>query len=308
MYPQNAGKLIPTPVNVLVPMSVLVPAWATLIEPIPDPAVVTDARLRNAIIASGFAWRIRDNSSNIEMLLVPPGTFQMGKTVHGMREIDPARLTYADDRPDHTVTLTNAYYLGRYAVTQAQWQAKMGLNPSYFQGQADSPSRPVERVTWYMIQLFLSATGLRLPTEAEWEFACRAGTMTPFHSGPGFPHGTSDEDRAEGLAWSFESEGTGEETHAVGGKAANALGFHDMLGNVWEWCDDFCGVYSPEEQTNPAGPESGDDRVLRGGGWTFYVEFSTSSCRYALSPESCSDSEWEGAGGDVGFRVARAPS
>ena len=316
MYPQNAGKLIPTPVNVLVPMSVLVPAWATLIEPIPDPAVVTDARLRNAIIASGFAWRIRDNSSNIEMLLVPPGTFLMGD-VDGPREIDPARLTYlnnTNDRPYHTVTLTNAYYLGRYAVTQAQWQAKMGSNPSHFQGQEDSPSRPVERVTWYMSQLFLSATGLRLPTEAEWEFACRAGTMTPFHSGPGFPDGTRDMDRAEALAWSFESEGTGEETHAVGGKAANALGFHDMLGNVFEWCHDFCGVYSPEEQTNPTGPESGAGRVLRGGSYGVYGQFSTSSYRYALPPESCTECEeqknWgdESWGGDVGFRVARAPS
>ncbi|MEI6878959.1 MAG: SUMF1/EgtB/PvdO family nonheme iron enzyme, partial [Planctomycetota bacterium] len=149
----------------------VVPAWATLLEAAPDPAVVTDANLRAAIVASGFAWRIRDNSSNIEMLLVPGGTFMMG--------CSPGDADcLADESPAHQVTLTNAFYLGKTEVTQAQWQVKMGSNPSYFSGFSDSPSRPVEQVSWGTIQSFNSATGLRLPTEAEWEYACRAATTT----------------------------------------------------------------------------------------------------------------------------------
>ena len=271
----------------------IVPTWATLIEALPDPAVVTDATLRNAIIASGFAWRIRDNSSNIEMLLVPPGTFQMGCIMGS-----DLYICTLEERPVHTVTLTNAYYLGRYEVTQAEWQAKMGSNPSYFTGQADSPSRPVEQVSWNTIQNFNSATGLRLPTEAEWEFACRAGTTTPFHSGPGFPNGTTNDGLVGTFAW-YESN-SGGVTHAVGGKAANALGMHDMLGNAFEWCSDWIGAYSSGAQTNPTGPGSGSARVLRGGMWGDNTGFVRSSDRYFSTPG--------GGSASTGFRVARTPS
>jgi formylglycine-generating enzyme required for sulfatase activity len=196
------------------------------------------------------------------------------------------------------VTLTNAYYLGRYEVTQAQWQAKMGSNPSNFQGQADSPSRPVEQVSWNAIQNFNSATGLRLPTEAEWEFACRAGTTTPFHSGPGFPNGTTNDGLAGTIAW--YNVNAASVTHAVGGKAANALGMHDMLGNVFEWCRDWWGDYSSAAQTNPTGPAIAGARVLRGGSWSYGTYLVRSSNRYGSTPDYSSY--------DVGFRVARAPS
>ena len=273
-------------------VSPTVPTWATLIEGVPDPTVVTDAALRDAITASGFAWRIRDNSSNIEMLLVPPGTFEMG-CIMGSDSF----ACIPQEQPVHTVTLTNAYYLGRYEVTQAQWQAKMGSNPSAFQGQADSPSRPVEQVSWITIQYFLSATGLRLPTEAEWEFACRAGTTTPFHSGPGFPNGTINDGLVGNIAW-YDAN-SGNVTHAVGGKAANALGMHDMLGNVWEWQSDWYGDYTSSAQTNPTGPATGSARVLRGGAWNYLTDDVRSSYRYGGTP------------GDtyvvIGFRVARAP-
>ena len=136
-------------------VATVVPAWATLIEAAPDPAVVIDTNLRNAIIASGYAWRVRDNGTQIEMLLVPPGTFSMGCSA------STRWACTSDENPVHTVTLTNAFYLARYAVTQAQWQATMGSNPSYFSGYADSPSHPVERVSWTTIQGFLSATGMR---------------------------------------------------------------------------------------------------------------------------------------------------
>ncbi|MBM4107186.1 MAG: formylglycine-generating enzyme family protein, partial [Phycisphaerae bacterium] len=175
-------ELIPTP-------------WATVLEVAPDPAVVTNASLRNAIAATGLPWRVRDNASQIEMLLVPPGTFMMG--------CSPS-LQYGcnfDENPVHQVTLTQAYYLGRYEVTQAQWTAVMGSNPSWFQSAsaqvpaAQVPLRPVERVSWNMIQGFETATGLRLPTEAEWEYACRAGTTTAFNNG-------SNDDATLGtLAW-----------------------------------------------------------------------------------------------------------
>jgi formylglycine-generating enzyme required for sulfatase activity len=204
---------------------------------------------------------------------------------------------FSFEQPVHTVTLTNAYYIGRYEVTQAEWQAKMGSNPSSFQGQSDSPSRPVENVSWNTIQNFNSATGLRLPTEAEWEFACRAGTTTPFHSGPGFPNGTTDDNLVSQIAW-FNCNG-GCNTHAVGTKAANALGLHDMLGNVWEWQSDRYGDYSSGAQTNPTGPGSGSDRVLRGGAWHGNTVSVRSSDRDSGSPG--------GSNLSIGFRVARAP-
>ena len=268
--------------------------WYTVIEYAPDPAVVINPALRDAIVAAGYPWRVRDNGTGIEMLLVPPGSFDMG-CIQGSNSYG----CYSFEQPVHTVTLTNAYYIGRYEVTQAQWQAKMGSNPSYFResnGFPNSANRPVEQVSWNTIQGFLSATGLRLPTEAEWEYACRAGTTTPFHSGPGFPNGTTDDNLVSQIAW-FNGN-SGGNTWPVGGKAANALGVHDMLGNVFEWCNDWYGDYSSAAQTNPAGPASGSNRVLRGGSWLYGTLSVRSSYRYG-SPVD--------AAGNVGFRVARAP-
>jgi formylglycine-generating enzyme required for sulfatase activity len=217
----------------------------------PDPAVVTDPALRAAIIATGRPWRIRDTATQVEMLLVPPGTFQMG-CIEGS---DQFGCTPAE-QPVHHVTLPHAFYMSRHELTQAQWMATMGSNPSMFQGQADSASRPVEQVSWNAIQAYLGATGMRLPTEAEWEYACRAGTQTPFHNG------STDDATLGALAWFGSCCGgnSGERTHAVGGKAANALGFHDMLGNVWEWVTDGYGPY-PDEPGRRGG--SGDARGPR---------------------------------------------
>ena len=266
--------------------SFVVPAWATLVEAQPDPAVVTDPALREAIAATGLAWRERDTATQMELLLVPPGTFQMG-CIMGSNQYGCSSA----ELPVHEVNLTNAFYLGRYEVTQSQWVAKMGSNPSSFQGQADSANRPVERVSWTTIQGYLSATGMRLPTEAEWEYACRAGTQTPFYNG------STDDNTVGALAW--YSPNSGSQTHAVGGKAANAFGFHDMLGNVWEWVNDWYDTYASSAQTNPTGPVSASNRVFRGGSWnddTFYVR---SSIRYVAAPGYAAD--------HVGFRVARTP-
>jgi hypothetical protein len=186
-----------------------VPGWATVVESTPDPAVVTDPALRAAIMATGLAWRVRDTATQVELLLVPPGTFQMGCTMSSNQY-----PCYSHEQPVHQVTLTSALYLGRYEVTQAQWVLTMGSNPSYFQTQPDSASRPVEQVNWNDIQGYLSATGFRLPTEAEWEYACRAGTQTPLYNG-------STDGWAGALGWFWDNVcwgGVACETRPVGGR------------------------------------------------------------------------------------------
>jgi formylglycine-generating enzyme required for sulfatase activity len=266
-----------------------VPAWATLVEFFPNPAVVTDPALRAAIISTGRPWRVRDTATQVEMLLVPPGTFQMG-CIMGSNQYG----CYGGELPVHQVTLTNAFYLGRYEVTQSQWVAKMGSNPSHFvagNGYPGSDARPVEQVSWNTIQGYLSATGFRLPTEAEWEFACRAGTQTPFYNG------SSDDNTVGTLAW--YSPNSSSQTRPVGGKAANAFGFNDMLGNVWEWVNDWYGNYTTAAQTNPTGPVNWTHRVVRGGSWGSAAANVRSSYRGFFTPGYTRY--------DIGFRVARTP-
>jgi formylglycine-generating enzyme required for sulfatase activity len=271
---------------------VTVPAWATLVEAQPDPAVVTDPALRAAITATGLAWRVRDTGTQMEMMLIPPGSFQMGCIMESNQS-----SCVLSEYPAHPVTLTQAFYLGRYEVTQGQWVAKMGSNPSYFHGQSDSESRPVEQVSWNTIQSYLSATGMRLPSSAEWEYADRAGTTTAFPSMPGYPNGTNDERQVGTIAWYDVNSGS--RTHAVGGKAANALGLYDMAGNVHEWVNDWYVGYSSGAQTDPLGPESGTHRVIRGGSWGASAGWLRSSYFFGGTPGISFNS--------VGFRVAKTP-
>jgi len=275
--------------------------WYTVLEQNPNPAVVTDVTLRNAITATGYPWRVRDNGTQIEMVLVPGGTFTMGCTASN------AYACSANENPTHSVTITNAFYMGRYEVTQAQWLAKMGSNPSFFQPPtytADT-NRPVETVSWTTIQGFLTATGMQLPTEAQWEYACRAGTTTAFHGFTGYLSGTNDDTLVGNIAWYSGNNGaSGTPTYGtkpVGGKAANGLGLHDMSGNVWEWCGDWYGstYYASSPLTNPTGPATGTFRVLRGGSWSFDALSVRSSYRASGTPGYTTSG--------LGFRVARAP-
>jgi formylglycine-generating enzyme required for sulfatase activity len=216
--------------------------------------------------------------------------------------------------PVHQVTLTNAFYLGRYEVTQAQWQARMGSNPSYFQSASSDvpanqvPNRPVEQVSWDQIAGaggFMAQTGMRLPTEAEWEYAYRAGTTTAFHGFTGYPNGTNDYSLVGSIGW-FDYNtcggGSGCMTHPVGQKLGNGFGLHDMAGNVLEWVNDWYGDYSAEPQVNPQGHPTGQYgqyRVFRGGSWGNYAGSLRASDRYRSTPDYTVNA--------IGFRAARSP-
>ncbi len=253
--------------------------WCTVLEQAPNAAVVTDSAVRARIVASGFPWRVRDHGSGIEMLLVPSGNFLMGASPE---DTDAT----AEENPVHEVTLSHAYYLGVTEVTQAQWLATMGNNPSYFKDEADSSTRPVERISWNDIQNFNTASGFRLPTEAEWEYACRGGILTS-------RYGVLTD-----IAWTNQNNNP-EGTKAVRTKLPNDYGFYDMIGNVWEWNQDLYGDYSAESVTDPTGPSAGSSHVVRGCAWNDISEVCRASRRLGTDP----DTQNEGGG----FRVARTP-
>ena len=267
--------------------------WFTVLEQFPDPAVVTNDMLRCAILDTNLPWRVRDNSTQIELLLVPPGTFEMGCAP------STGYACNADETPAHTVTLTRPFYIGRYEVTQTQWIARTGSNPSNFRAPffPEDLNRPVDSVSRTATLSFLQGTGLRLPTEAEWEFAYRAGTPTAFHSMPGYPNGTNNESLRVNIAWVDTTP-----TRAVGTKSANGLGLHDMSGNVAEWVSDWYSstYYASSPTIDPTGPAGGVG-ILRGGSIGYYlpqVKDVRSSVRY---PDLSRDDR------DKGFRVARNP-
>jgi formylglycine-generating enzyme required for sulfatase activity len=250
--------------------------WAEVLEVAPNPAVVPDASLRLAIFQTGLPWRVRDVGTGIEMLLIPPGTFMMGASP-GDAE------AYAQESPLHQVTLTSAFYLGRTEVTQGQWTNVMSFNHSRFPGEA---TRPVEDIVWNAAVDFCDRTGLRLPTEAEWEWACRAGTTTARY-GP-----------LQDIAWYNANVGPNG-PRIVAQKLPNGFGLYDMIGNVWEFVSDWGALYPAGAAVNPTGPSSGVWRVFRGGSYVDGAAYMRSSMRLHLSP-MCSV-------GNCGFRVARNP-
>ena len=229
------------------------------------------------------------NGVSFTMVKVEGGTFQMGATP------EQKGFDY-NERPVHSVTLSD-YYIGETEVTQELWTAVMGNNPSSFAGNAQ---RPVEMVSWDNCQTFISKlnalTGENfcLPTEAQWEYAARGGNKSKGYLYSG--SNTIDE-----VAWYREnSYDNGADhpdygTHAVKTKSPNELGLYDMSGNVLEWCQDWFGRYSSEAVTNPVGPASGAERVLRGGAW-----INTSNCRVAARDYFSSSTYGE----NTGLRIA----
>ncbi len=224
--------------------------------------------------------RITVNGVSFEMVRVEGGTFRMGATA------EQGTDAYDWEKPVHSVTLSG-YYIGKTEVTQALWQAVMGSNPSNFKG-ADLP---VEGVSWNNCQEFIqklnSHTGrnFRLPTEAEWEFACRGG-----NNSRGYKYSGSN--NLGSVAW-YDGN-SGNQTHPVGTKAPNELGIYDMSGNVWEWCSDWYAYYTSYSQTNPTGPHSGSGRVSRGGSRS--ARYCRSSFRIDGNP---ADRDY-----DLGLRLA----
>jgi formylglycine-generating enzyme required for sulfatase activity len=224
-----------------------------------------------------------------KFVLIPSGTFMMGSP-----EDEPGRSTM---ETLHQVTISKPFYMQTTEVTQKQWEKVMGNNPSYFQGDENLP---VEQVSWNDVQEFIRKLNkmegndkYRLPTEAQWEYACRAGSSTMYCFG-------NDPGRLGEYAW--YDENSGNVTHAVGQKKPNAWGLYDMYGNVWEWVQDWggSGDYPSGHVTDPTGPSSGPSRVFRGGSG---VDCTGSCCRTAFRAGDRPDSRyWK----SVGFRLIKA--
>ena len=230
----------------------------------------------NELVELEPRWQV---PASLEFVRIPAGEFEMGGA---------GPDSYEDERPATRVRIGREFELGRHEVTQGQWEAVMGGNPSHFAGCGRDC--PVESVTWHAVQGFLERLNLaadgyryRLPTEAEWEYAARGGAVeTPL----------------EGSAWWQGNSGL--RTHPVGGKRPNGFGLHDTTGNVWEWVADRYGAYPGGAVTDPTGPASGTKRVVRGGGWNDPEALCRPAARHSAQPNAL--------GRQIGFRLARSRS
>ena len=244
----------------------------------------------SSTITSGPAITLMISGYNkvpLEMRFIPAGTFVMGSSPNE-KDRD------FNEGPQQQVTISQPFYLGVYEVTQEQWAAVMGTYPSRF---GYVPTNPVEQISWEDCQSFinkLNTMGLgtfRLPTEAEWEYACRAGSTTRFPWGddPGYSILSQ-------YAWYGESSTTGA-THYVGQKKPNSWGLYDMHGNVWEWCNDWFADTYQTSYIDPKGPTTGMFRILRGGSWKYNAKDCRSARRGSSYPTSVD--------GETGFRLVR---
>jgi formylglycine-generating enzyme required for sulfatase activity len=217
---------------------------------------------------------------SLELLIVPAGKFTMGSPI--------SETGRTNNELEHEVTISKSFFLGKYEVTQAQWEAIMDDNPSSEGGA----KLPVTDVSYEDCQKFIkklnekTSGGFRLPTEAEWEYACRAGTKTSYAVGERF-----GKDQAN-----FLDSKIGKPVF-VGSYKSNAFGFHDMHGNVDEWCNDWYGPYAKEPILNPKGPPEGKYRVLRGGAFNFDASYQRSAIRNFIRPTDRDH--------NLGFRIAR---
>lgn len=272
--------------------------------------LVRDMERYSVAVANPFDISI--NSIGLRLTLIPAGEFLMGSP-------DSDGLAHDDEKPLHRVEITQAFYLGVFPVTQTEYQKVMGLNPSHFK---DHDRSPVEGVTWLNAVAFCNKlselekcqpfyrisgdsvsvvrnSGYRLPTEAEWEYACRAGTTTKWSTG-------DDASQLKDSAWYSANSFALQlfrmslySTHPVGQKKSNPWGLHELHGNVWEWCWDwYSETYYKHSPTNdPRGPTTGEYRVLRGGSFGLDSSFLRSANRTSSRPSECD--------GQSGFRVAR---
>ncbi|MDQ1316535.1 MAG: Formylglycine-rating enzyme family protein [Candidatus Poribacteria bacterium] len=219
--------------------------------------------------------------AKIDMVWINPGTFTMGSP-------DSESGRESNEEPLHKVTITQGFWLGKYELTQSQWESVMNTCP--WEGQVfvkKDPSHPAVFISWNDIQAFISKLNdaektavYRLPTEAEWEYACRAGTNTPYSFG-------SDESMLLDYAWYGKNTYDLDNMYAqtVGQKLPNILGLYDMHGNVWEWVQDYYGLYTGESQIDPKGSDSGENRVFRGGSFYYLSRFNRSAYRGYNSPK-----------------------
>jgi formylglycine-generating enzyme required for sulfatase activity/predicted Ser/Thr protein kinase len=245
---------------------------AALEKPVPPPPPAKPQRKADDVYT---------NSLGMKFAWIPPGTFLMSSPAN-----EPERDA---DETQHGVTLTKGFHLGVHQVTQAQWQAVMGGNPSHFKGESDLP---VEQVSWDDCVAFCEALGkkdgkkYRLPTEAEWEYACRAGTTTPFHFGATISVNQANYD-GNSIYGAGKKGIYRQKTTPVGSFPANAWGLFDMHGNVWEWCADWFGPYPEEELKDPQSANNGAARVLRGGSWDALPWLCRSAYRLRDAPGRC---------------------
>jgi len=235
------------------------------------------------------------NSLGMEFVYLPPGTFMMGSP--------PDESSRDDDEKQHRVTLTTGFYMQTTEVTQGQWHAVMGYNHSGFSYCGDDC--PVENVSWHDVQSFIRKLNqregsgtYRLPTEAEWEYAARAGSTTDFANGDISETGCAYDSNLDAMGWYCGN--ASKKTHPVARKQPNAWGLYDMHGNVYEWCRDWSGNYPLNSVTDPTGPSTGSRRVFRGGSWLSLAESCRSADRNGIEPGSLKNR--------LGFRLWRKAS
>ncbi|KPA13283.1 secreted protein containing Sulphatase-modifying factor domain protein [Candidatus Magnetomorum sp. HK-1] len=238
------------------------------------------------------------NSLGMTFVYIPPGTFMMGSPTD--------ELGRGGNETQHQVTLTKGYFMQTTEVTQGQWKAVMGSNPSYFQNCGDNC--PVEEVYWYKVQDFIESLNqkegtskYRLPTEAEWEYAARAGSSTAFANGAITERYCDYDPNLDAMGWYCGN--SNDKTHPVAQKLSNAWGLYDMHGNVWEWCQDWYNSYPENSVTDPTGPSLGSYRVLRGGSWGDSAHYCRSAKRDSDSPGD----RLSYCGGFLGLRLSRTP-
>ena len=264
---------------------------------VPEWAKVSREEVETAVKLKLPVAKELDLGGGVKMrfVLIPPGEFMMGSRDTAAQVaarcggFEPPAEWFADEHPQHRVKITRAFFLGAHEVTQAQYEAVRGKNPAYFTFMG--AQNPVDTVSWNDAQEFcrrVSQRGgvmYRLPTETEWEYACRAGTTRPFYTGETI---STDQANYHGDYW-YGNGARGqsrEKTLPLGSFAPNAWGLYDMHGNVWEWCADWYdwNYYEKGPAVDPEGPRSGTVRVLRGGSW-FNLPFECRSARrYSKGP------------------------